>query len=220
MALIQHWKLQDNAADAVVAAAVGSAGTLTGGDTTATLSQADGPGVGYPRSLLFDGAADAVDISAAALSFASGAAFSFACWFKAAALGVSRALIGLSSASTDRVTISGSVVVNLDTGTTFTFVLNTGTWYHVLVSRTAGNSVRAFVNGVESATGAVSKAETFAPNRLAQGSSSFFQGNIADARVYNSDESANVAAIMADASAAPSSGVVGGRVGGGAYILG
>jgi hypothetical protein len=67
------------------------------------------------------------------------------------------------------------------------------------VTRTTGDSVRLFLDGVESSTGALSNgSDTFAPLRLADTNGNFLNGRICDCRVYDSDESANVAAIMAE----------------------
>lgn len=54
-----HWPLQDNAANAVIAALKGANATLVGGDDTADLSVSDGP-PGYSRSLDLDGSNDYV----------------------------------------------------------------------------------------------------------------------------------------------------------------
>lgn len=197
MALTNHWKCQDNAANTQVANEVGVNGLLVGGDNTSTISVADGPGTAYPRSLDLDGTADAIDISGAAISFVSGTAFSLSTWFKADALS-NAPLIGLDGITSDRILLNTtSVVVNLDTATTFTFTLVTGTWYHLLVTRDTSNNVRVFINAVESVTGAVVKAQTFAPDRIGR-STSYFNGKVADVRFWNEDKSADAAAIMAE----------------------
>lgn len=203
MSLVHHWKCQDNAADTVVAAAVGTAAALVGGDNTSALSAVDGPGTAYPRSLLLDGAADGLDISAAAVSFASGTAFTFAAWVKGVTFGApNRPVWGNNGSNLPRISLVATAprVDCLFTSgmTSFTTgAMSTGVWYHLLVTRTAGNSVRVFWDGVESSSGAQAIAQTFAPTR-AGFAQNFFHGYVCDLRVYNSDESANVAAIMAE----------------------
>jgi hypothetical protein len=202
MALIQHWGCQDNAASTVVVATVGTNGTLLGGDNTSALSQADGPGTAYPRSLLLDGLADYIDFTASAVSFASGTAFSLAFWAKPTAIAGTPPVIGITGATTSRIRISAAnTIVTLATQATFALVnaCVNSVWQHFLVTRTAGNSVRAFLDGVESSTGAQARAETFAPTWIGRGNTGYYPGRIADVRVYNSDESSNVAAIMAEA---------------------
>jgi hypothetical protein len=199
VALIHQWKCQDNAASTTVVATVGTNGTLEGGDNTSVLSVVDGPGTALPRSLAFNGTDDRVDIAAASLSFSSGAAFTFAAWMKLPS-GSAGFLIGLSTASTNRVRTTGTAL-RLTTNANSDFTTNTtadGAWHHVLVSRTSGNSVRAFVDGVESSTGALTNSGFWGPNRLAYTGDGYMPGRLCDVRIYNSDESANVAAIMAE----------------------
>lgn len=204
MSLIQQWKCQDNAASTAVVAAVGNNGTLSGGDNTSTLSVVDGPGTAFPRSLDLDGSADYVDISGASLSFASGSAFSFACWVKYDSVAANEALVGLTGANTSRILaahIAGVVRLTAADGVdrNFTFsAFSTGTWYHLLITRNTSNAVRAFRDGVESSTGSITVAQTFAPAAFGRANTLYHNGKIDDVRVYNSDESANVAAIMAE----------------------
>lgn len=207
MALVQQWKCQDNAASTTVVATVGTNGVLEGGDNTSTISVVDGPGTAFPRSLDLNGTDDVIDVSGSSLSFASGTAFSFAWWFKFDALGANRALMGVTGANTSRC-IWNQGTNNFDvsgsSGTSsFAFsALTTGVWYHVLLTRTAGNSVRCFLDAVESVTGAISIAQTFAPTRIGRANTLRHNGRICDVRVYDSDESANVATIMAEKDAA------------------
>ena len=199
MALIQHWKCQDNAASTTVVATVGTNGTLEGGDNTSAKSTVDGPGTAYPRSFQLNGTDDAIDVSGASLSFASGAAFTLCGWMKFQ--GLTDYLFGIVGASNNRFGKQSDTLLRLGTSTNsdFTFVaIGTGTWRHILVSKTAGNSVRCFLDGVESSTGALTNANTIAPTRLGRMNTDFYAGLLTDVRVYDSDEAANVAAIMAE----------------------
>jgi hypothetical protein len=205
MALVNHWTLQDNAASTVIAAAVGTAATLNGGDNTSVLSQADGPGTNYPRSLLFNGVDDAIDMIGDISSYPAGTAFSVSAWVKPGSMASDQHVMGTTASGAGRITLgsAASVIVRLLGATVYTFNLASGfaagSWQHLLVTRTAGDSLRAFRDGVESTTGAQATSSTFGPNKVGRSISTYYSGQIADVRVYNSDESSNVLTIMAEA---------------------
>lgn len=199
MALIQQWRCQDNAANTTVLATVGTNATLLGGDNTSAISVASGPGTALPRSLDLDGTNDRIDISGSSISFASGSAFTVCGWVQPDAT-ASRNIFGVTGTSVGRVSINSSTSITVVSNSFTVGTISTGgVWYHLLVSRTTGNSVRVFLDGVESSTGALTISSTFAPTRIGEANGNRFDGNIADLRVYNSDESANVLAIMAEA---------------------
>lgn len=205
MSLVQQWKCQDNAASTTVAAAVGSNGTLDGGDNTSTLSQADGPGTAFPRSLLFNGVDDDVDISAAAFSRALGSAFTFCCWFKAT--DATSRMIGRSAdtAASVSMTTNTAFVITLAANFTYTVpAIGTTLWRHLAITADASNNMRVWIDGVESSTGAQTRTGTFNPTHLMRRSSTFGDARIADVRLYDSDESASLAAIMAEKDSASS----------------
>lgn len=199
MALIQHWKCQDNAASTVVVATVGTDAALVGGDNTSVKASA-GPGTALTNAFDLNGSDDAVDVSAAAISFAGGTALSLALWFWRDGA-TSNQLLGTSGTGNNSVSFQSATVIRVRTVVSSDFTVasvSTGAWHHLLVTRTTGNSVRLFVDGVESSTGALSNTATVSYNRIGLSNASFFDGRICDVRVYNSDESANVAAIMAE----------------------
>lgn len=207
MALQHQWKCQDNAASTVVAAFVGTNAVLEGGDNTSVISVVNGPGSNFPRSLDLDGTADAFDISAASISFAAGAAFSFAAWLYFDALGSARGITGTTATNLHRILLTSTtnIGVAFSVATLKNFAVPTvslSTWYHLLVTKSADDAVRVFWNGTESVTGPQTIAETFAPVRVGRSFSNRHAGPICDVRVYNSDESANVAAIIAEAGGA------------------
>lgn len=78
-AAVLDMPLQDDAASTVVVNNAGTDGTLVGGDNTADLSTT-GPTTWLPKALDFDGAADYVNIAAAAISYAAGEPFAVAAW--------------------------------------------------------------------------------------------------------------------------------------------
>lgn len=198
MTLIAHWKLDDNAASTTVVATVGSNGTLTGGDNTNTKATT-GPGGSITAAFDLNGTDDAITVSLT--SVASGTAGSWSIWFTIDA--VPTALIGASGAAASnsiRITTDTEVVVRFG-GTGSTFVLpslGTATWHHLLITKTTGNSVRAFLDGTESVTGALTNAGTFTPNSIGRTSTVFHGGKIAWVKEFDSDESANVATIYAE----------------------
>lgn len=202
MAIVQHWKLQDNAADTTVVATVGTNGTLAGGDNTSTISVVDGPGTAFTRSLDLNGTNDTIDISSSSISFASGSEWSLSAWFKVDAFGANRSLIGNSAATTNLIQLQSTANafrVTLSSGDNDFAVptISTGTWNHVLVSRTTGNAVRLFLNGTESSTGSITIAQTFAPTFIGRANAFRWDGKVCDVRIYDSDESANVGTIIA-----------------------
>jgi len=200
MALTQHWALADNAASTTVVATVGTNGTLLGGDNTSVKSAA-GPGGSATLAFDLNGTDDAVDIAASAISFASGAACSFSAWFKLD--GTTGRIFGNSGGSNNnsiRITADTTVIVR-PTSTSLTFTvpaLGTTAWHHILVTKTAGDSWRVFIDGVESVTGAQAGAVTMAVNRLGLATTSFHDGKLAYCKVFDSDESANVASLYAE----------------------
>jgi hypothetical protein len=209
MALTQRWKCDDNAASTTVIATTGTNGTLAGGDNTSAITVVDGPGTALTRSLDLDGTNDTIDISASSISFASGAAWSISAWVKVDAFSSNLAILGLSGATTNRIQLQAAgtpVRVSLSSGDTdFTVsAVSTGAWHHVLVTHSAANALRVFLNGTESSTGAVTVAQTFAPTFIGRANAFRWNGKVCDVRVYDSDESANVATIMAEKNLAAS----------------
>jgi hypothetical protein len=208
-ALTQHWKLDDNAASTTVVATAGTNGTLNGGDNTSAKT-VGGPGGSITAGFDFNGTDDAVDISAASVSFASGTAFSVSFWAEWDA-STDSALGNTSNASVSRIYKSSDTTItisdNAGSSTNFTVPsLGTSAWCHVLVART-GSSMRVFVNGVESSSGAQTRTGIFAPNRIGQrGGSTFHDGKLAQVKIFNSDESANVATLYAEGTGGGGSG--------------
>lgn len=199
MALTRHWKLDDNAASTVIVATVGADGTLEGGDNTSAKATT-GPGASITAALDLNGTDDGIQV--AAISFASGAEYSLSIWFKLDSSGVGF-LWGLSTNATNssvRVTADTTIIVRQGaTNSTFTVpALGTTNWHHCLVTKTTGDSVRLFLDGTESSTGALSNTATMAPNRIGRTSTGFHDGKLAWAKVFNTDESANVATLYAE----------------------
>ena len=201
MSLTQNWQCQDNAASTTIVASVGTDASVDGGANTSTLSVLDGPGSNFPRSLQFSGASYAINISNSLLSFASTVPVSICAWMKFTSLATNQPLMGQGSGTSGRFALNNTPqALTTFTGSDHTWslpALTTGVWQHVFFSRAASNAVRVFLSGVESVTGSITIAETFGPNYAGKYGNTRLNGKICDIRVYNSDESANVVAIMA-----------------------
>ena len=200
MSLTTHWKLDDNAANTTITATVGSNATLLGGDNTSVKHSTDAPGNLITSSFAFNGIDDffATGFS----TFISGAAFSFGAWVKFNSS--SGCIWGTNVANGSRIEKTSDTVIryennNLGSANFTVPSLGTSAWHFILVTRTTGNSVRVFVDGVESSTGAQTVGNGFAPGAVARrDSTTFFDGKLAWLKVFNSDESANVATLYAE----------------------
>lgn len=201
MALTHFWKLDDNAASTTVVATVGTNATLLGGDNTSAKHSATGPGTQITSSFDLNGTDDAIDITGL-FSRTSGQAWSVSAWWNRDATG-NFGIVGTSGSANGRITSAGDTIIRVTSsdGTgivDFTVSFSSGTWYHVLVTHSAGNSLRCFVNGVESVSGAQTFAKTLTVNTIAKQNAVFLNGRIAWVKLFDSDESANVADLYAE----------------------
>ena len=197
MGLIGHWKLDDRAASTVIVASTGLNGSLDGGDNTIDKT-VSGPGGSLLFGLDLNGSDDSIAVTIA--SFGDGAPFSVSFWAKTdgATAGQDR-YIGSSGANVPSIRKASDTTVTVASATanaTFTVpAVGNTLWHHFLVTRTAGNSVRVFMDGVESSSGAQSIAGIFAFNVLARHSTNYFNGRLAQMKVYDTDESAILQAL-------------------------
>jgi hypothetical protein len=77
--------------------------------------------------------------------------------------------------------------------------MSTGAWYHVFVTRSAGNSVRVWLNGTESSSGGQTGSGAWTIDRIGRrAGATFFDGAISQVRLWDSDESAAVATWYAE----------------------
>lgn len=195
-ALVAHWKLDDADASTTVIATVGTNGTA--GVNTNTMD-ASGPGG------LIIGAFDIANTSARAVTISvtgrtAGQAYSVSGWSNG---DVTNAIIvgtGSGSVAHTYYIASSTTVAVKGTSTTRTFTvpaMDTSTWYNVVVTFDASDNCRVFVNGTESSTGAQTLAESFIPTRI--GWSNVVHGSLLSyIKMFDSDESANVAALYAE----------------------
>lgn len=195
---VREYKLNDNAASTTVVETYGNNGTLNGGDNTSALQTA-GPGGSTTYSFNLDGSADYVTISG--VNFTAGNAFTVSLWFNYDT--INRHVIGEHTVSVNSSILPSTttaIVVRTGAGTqTFTVpAMSSGTWYHLFVTRTTGNSVRLFLNGTESSSGALTLAGTLNATAIGRNTTFYFDGKISRLRVFNTDESANVATYYAE----------------------
>jgi hypothetical protein len=224
-ALNAQWLLQDNAASTTVVANVGTNGALTSAGNTSASTQTPGPGTLLLRALQFDGTNDYVNCTTsntAVLTNKAVGTLSF--WFKTsnatasdrrivlvstnAGAGTVRASAGLNSSHQIAVYARAGDAESTQTKIT-TATYNDGNWHHVLaVINWAGDATTIYVDGVSVAqsgtisfTGSASGSGNSAGVTIASANTSgaYFPGQLADVRIYDSNESANVAAIMAEA---------------------
>jgi hypothetical protein len=205
-ALVQHNALQDNAASTTVVAAVGITGTLTGGDNTNTLSTT-GPGGSFPLALNFNGSDDAVNIS----SFNVTGTGTWCWWAKRDTTNTADVVIGARSSSggnnrmgfsANGTTLSIQLTHSASTVTP-THGVTTTAWHHYAIVRDSSNIVKLYVDGSlvngDIYSGALSgSASDWMSIGSWVGFSEWFDGQLADVRVYNSDESSNMATIYAE----------------------
>lgn len=222
-ALNAHWKLQDNAASTTVVATVGSNGTLTGAGNTSASTGTPGPGTLLTRYLSFDGTDDRVVASTSNGGIVRNkAVVTLCCWFKVAAADTT----GLHCLQYASVNGSGnaraSIYIN-STGQLISYAragdaesaqnkvstnsYDDDSWHHAaVVINYASDTITIYVDGSSVAqTGTISftaaaTSDTDSTNVILASSVSTerFKGKLADCRFYDSNESSNLSAIIAE----------------------
>mgnify|MGYP001559138706 CR=1 FL=1 len=126
---------------------------------------------------------DYVDFSAGAPpSFPSGSPFTISAWalFRAA----TGRILGVPDVSANNFSKITDTAITVRCGatlTTFTVPsIGTTNWHHVCASRTAADSVRVWLDGAESSTGALTNAGTFAPTFIGRTSTAYHNGQLDD----------------------------------------
>lgn len=223
MALVADWLLQDNAASTTVVAAVGSNGTYTNAGNTSAGTALDGPGTSLTRSLIFDGAGDYVGASSGnGACIQNKSIATLCCWFKCStsdttasahrlvyvstAANLTRAGINLNS--------TGQILAQARAGDgesvqtkTSTNSYDDGSWHHIAaVFDYAGDAITIYVDGTSVAqSGTISFTATATSNTASQylylGSDvtpNNYKGRLSRCSIYDSDESANLATIIAE----------------------
>lgn len=195
-----YLKLDDSAASTTVVATIGTNCTLEGGENTSGVQTLSGPG-GLAYAFDLDGNDAVVIGSIADINYATAEAFTFSGWVNLDSL-TSQPVWGrnVSSAGSFSVLNSTTIRVISSVATQDYTVpsMSTGTWYHIFITRTGGNSCRVFLNGTESSTGAASVAGGFNISRAGRHDTTYLDGRISQLRFFNTDESANVATYYAE----------------------
>jgi hypothetical protein len=197
MTLLAHWPLNDNAASTTVVATVGTNGTLNGGDKTLA-----GPGGSITAGLQMNGTDDYIDVASTGLVFASGDVWSVSWWAKRGD-GVEQRWIGGTSFSWIKGNGGGSVQYTSGGGGSKNYTTpSQGTaWHHFLMTHDASNNVRLWMDGTESSAGTQNQAGGYWAEQIGVvGGDQFSNAAFAQVKVFNSEESGNVATLYAEGS--------------------
>lgn len=223
-AITAQWKLQDNAASTTVVATVGADGTLTNAGNTSASSSTPGPGTLLTRYMSFDGVNDRVVATTSnGAATQNKALITLCCWVyttTADTTGNHRILYASNgtAAGNTRVSIgmntSGQITGIARAGDaepgqtkTSSSSYDDGAWHHVaVVFDYAADAITIYVDGASvSSTGTISFTASATSNTAAlsttmasANTTDIFKGRIADCRIYDSDESANLSAIIAE----------------------
>lgn len=219
MALVGHWKLQDNAASTTVVATVGTNGSLSGAGNTSASAVA-GPGTLLTSALDLDGTNDQIAITTSNGAMCQNKGVITVCgWAKPDAGGSGAKILFRASTGTGTRRLSFSLqstgfldvstragdAESLQTKTT-TAEYDDGNWHHfAAVIDYANDTITIYVDGSSvTSTGTIAFTATATGNTastytaLGSDATSFFNGALADWRVYDSNESANLATIIAE----------------------
>lgn len=198
MPLIRHLELDDNAASTTVVATVGADATLEGGDNTSAKA-ASGPGGSITWSLDLNGTDDAINVGTT--EFATSTAFTISLWLRPDVL-TTRQVLGRAGSSFRGLTLFSATEFRVETSlANYTFAVPTmtaGTWYHLYITRTPSNSLRLWLNGTESSTGALTGTGILTFDRIGRRVSTYFDGAFSQYRLWDSDETADVATWYAE----------------------
>lgn len=199
--LIRHWKCQDNAASTVLLDDTANGnGTLAA--NSSTMSGVTGPGGDYPRALLFNGTSSQATLTAVDLT----GTFTLSAWFKRTSTSSFDFILG-NNATTEAFGFAGDALnfylkaTHAGAVSTAAHGMTTTNWNHLVVIRDSGDLVKVYVNGQLLTANLYSgtRSGTTSFNRVGNNfGNAWFAGYLADVRIYDTDESANVAAIYAD----------------------
>ena len=161
-----------------------------------TANIADHADVYGGRALVFDGVVDYLDCG----DIDTSGNFSFSCWFNADSVTGHHMIFSMSDQSTsDGMSCGfysgkgGKIYATANHGSTsstkITSVLSTGQWYHLVVTKSSGQTENIYINGASDTNSADSNwglaDETIIGARNA-GSNFLFNGKISDVKLFNS----------------------------------
>jgi hypothetical protein len=213
MSLIAHYTLDGTEASTTVTATVGTNGTLSGAGNCSA-SQVTGPGNTITHGMTFDGTNDRITITE--IYKDTSTAYSLSVWYRAINTDY-KAFFGQGADWVTAMYISagGDAIFKTASNTaTFTIPAIGTTWHHYLFTHAAGNTSRMFLDGTESSSGALTSAGYFSGSLISGwNSESSGNGELAQWKFFDSDESANAATLYAEGVGAASTGshrVIGG----------
>ena len=148
----------------------------------------------------FDGSTSYMDLPSVPTGTDTGVA-SWSVWFNADSL-VNRIFLGNkvgltgSNKSLFYIVTSTSIKMRDETSAGVTFAvpaMSVGTWYNVITTRDSSNDVRLYLNGIESATGALSQSASFVFDRIAARNTGtlLFDGELDNITYYDRELSAS-----------------------------
>lgn len=201
-ALTFHMTMQADAANTNVPAAVGGTdGVLTNNGNTEDAS-VPGPGGLYPNAIHFDGVDGYIVVGSNAIPGTSTAIKTVCFWIRFDDTVTSAYVLHRSSASSlVRMGATASDVSFSSQTDNITATIPDETWVHVALVGSTGDVLTMYLNNVaqadvESNTGALAATQYI--GRSSAGGYTAFA--IADLRIYDTNEAANLPAIMAEAS--------------------
>lgn len=222
-ALAARWNLQDNAASTTIVAATGTNASLTGAGNTSASSVTPGPGTTLTRAISLDGTDDYIyAFNGTSTATKNKSVVTICCWFKVSSAdttgnhrlvyitgntGNERAVIGITTAGIIFINArAGDAESNQQKLTSSAYDDNN--WHHVAaVINYASDTITIYVDGsnvsqsgtISFTATATSNTDSSAVNLGSAALANYFKGQLADCRVYDSDESANISTIRADA---------------------
>ncbi len=197
MAVVRHYVFNDNAASTTLVATVGTNGALTGGDNTSAKAAA-GPGGTITASLDLNGTDDGLGIQEIERD---AVAFTYSGWVYPDSL-TNLVFFGRAASQFRKLQATTSTNVlfatSLDDYNFTVPAFSTATWYHIFLTGTAGGTFRLWINGTESTTGSVAGGGITTTNVIGRSNTVYANARFAQWRIFDTDESANVATYYAE----------------------
>lgn len=185
--LVVHMNFADDLASNAVLAQVGSNGSVNGGVNTNAI-HTTGPNAAIPSAFELNGTDQSVTFTG--FSRATTEPYTIAVWARPDNV-TGKPLFGITGAATSAALIASATAISLRNGggTTFNFTvpsMSIGSFYFLCYTKDASNNIRGYQNGVESSTGAQAGGTgTFAPTRVGQSNTTFFDGRVAAFSAWN-----------------------------------
>ena len=174
---------------------------LRGAGTRAVPEIPAGSSFTNTRSLSFDGTDDHTRLSS---TISLSGTFTLSAWVKPANISIvnNANIIGIESASTDKIGTNGSNGLQIKLGGSTTFITESGgndfvlnVWQHMLIIRDSSNNITGFRNGASFGS-SVTNANSGTYNSIGKFKSTvFLNSSLDEVAIFNTDQTANVATI-------------------------